>query len=57
MITSGSMMTENINTEELFTSLDKTTSELIELISSFTETQINEIPAVASWTAHKLLNM
>jgi len=51
MITSGSMMTENINTEELFTSLDKTTSELIELISSFTETQINEIPAVASWTA------
>ena len=30
-------MTENINTEELFATLDHTTSELIELISSFSE--------------------
>ncbi len=44
-------MTENINTEELFASFDKTTSELIDLISSFSETQINEIPSAGSWTA------
>jgi len=51
MTTSSSIMTENINTEELFASLDHTTSELIELISSFSETQINEIPSAGSWTA------
>ncbi|HEV8506041.1 MAG TPA: dihydrofolate reductase family protein [Chitinophagaceae bacterium] len=51
MITSSPMMTENINTEELFASLDRTTLELLELISSFTETQINELPFAGSWTA------
>jgi dihydrofolate reductase len=51
MITSNSIMTENINTGELFVTLDNTTSELIALISSFSETQINEIPSAGSWTA------
>ena len=54
MITSSPMMTENTNTEELFASLDRTTSELLELISSFTETQINELPFAGSWTAAQL---
>ena len=45
------MMTKNIDAKELFASLDNTTSELIELISSFSETQINEIPSPGSWTA------
>jgi dihydrofolate reductase len=45
------MMTENLKTEELLASLDNTTSELLELISSFSETQINEIPSAGSWTA------
>ena len=44
-------MTKNIDTEELFTALDNTTSELSELISFFSETQINEIPSAGSWTA------
>jgi len=45
------MMTDIIDTEELFASFDHTASELLELISSFTETQINEIPFAGSWTA------
>src|SRR6185295_12655103 len=51
MTTSSFIMTENVNTEELFTALDNTTSELIEIISAFGETQINEIPGPGSWTA------
>jgi len=51
MITSIPMMTENINTKELFTSLENATSEFAQLISSFSETQINEIPAAGDWTA------
>ncbi len=51
MTTSSLIMTENVNAKELFLSLDNTTSELIELISSFDETQINEIPSAGSWTA------
>jgi dihydrofolate reductase len=51
VLTSSPMMTENINTEEVFASLDHTTSEFIELLSSFTETQVNEIPWAGSWTA------
>ncbi len=51
MITSSAMMREERNTEELFASLDHTTSEFIELLSSFTETKINEIPSAGSWTA------
>ena len=44
-------MTENLRTGELLASLDNTTSELLELISSFSETQINEIPPSGGWTA------
>src|SRR5690349_4155039 len=51
MTTSSLLMTENVNTEQLLTSLDNTTSELIALISLFDETQINEIPSAGSWTA------
>jgi dihydrofolate reductase len=51
MTSSNSMMIENINTGELFASLDNTTSELTQLISSFSETQINEMSAAGSWTA------
>src|SRR5262245_26382266 len=51
MIISRFIMTEKLNTEELFVSLDDTTSELIRLISSFTEMQINDIPFAGSWTA------
>ena len=45
------MVTKHMNTENLSSSLDTTTSELIRLISSFSETQINEIPSAGSWTA------
>lgn len=51
MITSNSGMTDNINTDELFAVIDNTTSELMELISSFSEPQINELPFAGSWTA------
>jgi len=44
-------MNENVNTNELFASLDHTTSELIKSISSFSEIQLNEIPSAGSWTA------
>jgi len=44
-------MNENVNTNELFASLGHTTSELLKSISSFSETQINEIPWAGSWTA------
>ena len=44
-------MTDIIDTEELFASFDNTTLELLELISLFSETQINEIPFTGSWTA------
>jgi dihydrofolate reductase len=37
--------------QELFASLDTATSELVELVSSFSETQINAIPYPGSWTA------
>src|SRR4030095_1244635 len=49
--TSSSIMNENVNTNELFASLGHTTSELLKSISSFSETQINEIPWAGSWTA------
>lgn len=38
-------------TEELFKSLKDATSELVVLVSSFSETQINTIPFRGSWTA------
>jgi dihydrofolate reductase len=45
------MMREHENAEELFKSLDDTTSELVLLVSSFSETGINAIPFWGSWTA------
>jgi dihydrofolate reductase len=45
------MIKEREETGELFTSLDDTTSELVLLVSSFSETQINTIPFRGSWTA------
>jgi dihydrofolate reductase len=45
------MTTEKPDTKKLFESLDDTTSELLLLVSSFSEKQINEIPSRGSWTA------
>jgi len=45
------MVTENLNTQELFISLDRITTELEDLVSSFSEIQINAIPFNGSWTA------
>ena len=45
------MTIEKINIKELFASLDNTTSELLQLISSFSEKQINTIPFENNWTA------
>jgi len=45
------MMTDNIKTGKFLASLDDVTSEFTELISSFTEMQINELPFPGSWTA------
>ena len=45
------MIREYEETEELFRSLDVTTSELVALVSQFSETQINRIPFRGSWTA------
>jgi dihydrofolate reductase len=39
------------NLQELFTSLDDVTSELVKTISLFSDTQINAIPFRGSWTA------
>src|SRR4051794_3818628 len=45
------MTTEKLNTEQLFISLDETTSELLKVISSFNEQEINAVPFKDSWTA------
>jgi len=45
------MITERLNTMELFTSLDDATSEFLQLVSSFGEKQINAVPFENSWTA------
>lgn len=48
-------MTKDIfNTTELFTSLEQTTSELLQLISSADADTINTIPFKNSWTAAQL---
>jgi len=44
-------MRENASTPELFSSFDATTLELLELMSFFSDTQINELPFTGSWTA------
>ncbi len=45
------MITEKINAKELFSLYDETTNELMQLITSFKENQINTIPFEGSWTA------
>ncbi len=45
------MVTEKSETKELFEALDKTTMELLQLISSCSQKQINTIPVEDSWTA------
>jgi dihydrofolate reductase len=45
------MTREQEEIDELFGSLDTATSELVLLVSSFTETQINAFPFRGSWTA------
>ena len=48
------MITDRINTKELFLSLDETWSELLKLISSADASIINTIPFEDSWTAAQL---
>lgn len=50
------MITQKLNTKELFVSLDETISELLELISSADEKTINVIPFKDSWTAAQLVS-
>jgi hypothetical protein len=45
------MVTEKLNTKELFASLDEITSEFLKVILSFHEEQINKVPFENSWTA------
>jgi hypothetical protein len=45
------MIEEKEDIRELFKSLDNTTSELVQVVSPFSETQINTIPFKGSWTA------
>ncbi len=49
------MITEKLNTKELFESLDETTSQLLQMISSLNENEINTIPFKNSWTAAQLV--
>ncbi|HEY1870981.1 MAG TPA: DinB family protein [Chitinophagaceae bacterium] len=44
------MMAEKINTKELFQSLDDTTSEFLEIVSSFDEQEISLKPQHGGWT-------
>ena len=48
------MITESINTKELFASLDETWAELLGLIASTNDKSINTIPFKDSWTAAQL---
>jgi len=45
------MITEEINTKELFSMSDATTDEFQQLVSYFSEETINETPFEGSWTA------
>lgn len=49
------MMTQQLNTKELFASLDATSSELLALISSADTFIINRVPFKNSWTASQLV--
>ena len=48
------MATHTLNMKEFFSSLDKATSELLQLISSAGPVSINLIPFANSWTAAQL---
>jgi hypothetical protein len=48
------MMTQEINTKELFASLDNVASELLTIIESLSESVLNTIPFKNSWTAAQL---
>ncbi len=48
------MTTERLNTKELFESLDETSLQLQQLISSLSENKINTIPFKDSWTVAQL---
>ncbi len=48
------MTTDTINTQELFTSLDETWSELLNLISAAELSTVNIVPFKDSWTAAQL---
>src|SRR5215212_1916501 len=45
------MMTEELNTRELFASLDDASSKLLTMIASLSEPTLNTIPFKNSWTA------
>ena len=50
------MIKDKLNTAELFTSLDYTSSELLGLISSSDSDTINTIPFAGSWTAAQVVS-
>lgn len=50
------MIKDILNTAELFTSLDHTSSELLRLISSADSDTINAIPFAGSWTAAQVVS-
>lgn len=49
------MITEKLNTKELFAALDDTASELLELVSSFNEKEVNTGLYKDSWTRGQLI--
>ncbi|MEP6467411.1 MAG: DinB family protein [Parafilimonas sp.] len=49
------MITQELHTDQLFASLDETTSELIQLATSISETLLNTVPFAGSWTAAQLI--
>ncbi|MEO6452453.1 MAG: DinB family protein [Ginsengibacter sp.] len=49
------MITETSDKNELFTAIDEAVSELVSLMSSLDENQINSVPYQDSWTAAQLL--
>jgi hypothetical protein len=48
------MITDTINTKELFVSLDATWSELVQMVSSTNGSSINAVPFEDSWTPAQL---
>lgn len=45
------MLTATVHTSTLFSALDETMTRLIEMVSSFTDAELNTIPFADSWTA------